>query len=102
MITNPSWTSKRRNGALRFCKPKFTTTPLPFVAKGTIAVPQHLNETVDRAVCLQVTVFTEKHFLNIAQRVVAKNGWSISEVSLDDGEKKTWANLQSDPQNVFG
>ena len=80
----------------------FATTPLPMVAKGTVAVLHKAAETENRAVRIQGTAITQKKLFGIAQRVVGKDGWTITEADTADRERQSYENLKNDPGNVFG
>lgn len=80
----------------------YTTTPIPFVAKGVVGVLQHPDETANKSVRLHGTNLTQKKFLEIAQRVVGKDGWQITEANTADLEKQSYEILKQDPGNIYG
>ncbi|KAK5110873.1 hypothetical protein LTR85_000711 [Meristemomyces frigidus] len=81
---------------------QYTATPLPSVAKGTVACLEKSDETANRAVKLHGAVLTQKKLLEIAQKVVSEEGWQVNDVSTEDVEKASWASLKSKPEDVFG
>ncbi|KAK3711557.1 hypothetical protein LTR37_009548 [Vermiconidia calcicola] len=80
----------------------FTATPIPFVAKGVVAVLQHPEETANREVRLHGAAVTQKQILDIAQRVGGKEGWQVTEARSEDLERESYENLKKDPSNVYG
>ena len=80
----------------------FTSTPLSEVAKGTVAVLKHPEETANKGVRLYGISLTQNKLLGIAQRVVGKDGWQITEESTAELEKQSYAALEKDPGNVHG
>jgi uncharacterized protein YbjT (DUF2867 family) len=79
----------------------FTTSPLPFVAKGVVAVLQHPDETANRAVRLHGASLTQKKLLDMGRRVVGQEGWQVTERKGDDIEKQAWEAFKADPKNVM-
>ncbi|KAK3056357.1 hypothetical protein LTR09_002864 [Extremus antarcticus] len=80
----------------------YTAAPLSFVAKGVVGILQHPEETANRAVRLHGTSITQKKLLEIAQRVVGKDGWEVVERSSEETEKQSYERLKKDPGNVMG
>ena len=80
----------------------YTATPLAFVAKGTVAVLQHAEETANRAVRLHGTSLSQTRLLKIAQKVLGEQGWHVSEASTEKIEKSSYEVLKNDPGNLMG
>lgn len=79
----------------------YTTTPIPFVARGTVAVLQHPDETANKEIRLQGTAITQNKLLEIAQAAAGKDGWQITNVNSAEEEKKSYELLQKDPSNAW-
>ena len=84
----------------------FTVSPLPFVAKGVVAVLGRPEETANKGVRLHGASMTQKRLLDLAQRFAGKDGWQITEVESANLEKQSYENLKKDPSNapswIFG
>lgn len=80
----------------------FTATPLPLIGKGTVGVLQHPEETANKSVRIHGTAITQNKLLEIAQRLVGKDGWEVTHSTTEDIEKKGHEILKNDPGNVFG
>jgi len=85
----------------------FTANPLDFIAKGTVAVLQHLEETANRAVRLNAAVVTQNKLLEIAQRQNGTEGWQITHTDSEELEKQSYDWLkggkpEDTPKWVFG
>ena len=80
----------------------FTITPIPLVAKGVVGILQHPEETANRDVRIHGTTVNQKKLLEIAQRVVGKDGWQITEGNTADLERESYENLKKDPGNIYG
>lgn len=80
----------------------YTTTPIPFIARGVVGVLKNPEATANRAVRIHGAALTQKQFLDIVQQVVGKDGWQIDELKTKDLEKESYGILQNDPGNFMG
>ena len=80
----------------------FTSTPLPMVAQAVASVLEHPDETKNKAIRVHGARLTQNKFLEIAQRVVGKEGWQITEKSSSETEKQSYEDLKNDPGNFLG
>lgn len=80
----------------------FTTTPLSFIAAGVVAILQRPDATANKAIYLQGARLTQRKFLEIVQRVVGSESWTVSEVDSQQLEKGAYEALQANPANVPG
>ncbi|KAM0722780.1 hypothetical protein Q7P37_002222 [Cladosporium fusiforme] len=80
----------------------FSTTPLHAVAKAVVGVLRHPADTANRAVRVHGTVLTQKRLLEIAQRVLGAEGWSVAESDTAEETKRAWEVFGRDPSDVMG
>jgi len=80
----------------------FTTTTLAQVARGTVLVLQHLEQTANRSVRLHGTGMTQNRLLEIAKRVVGGEGWEVTESDCETIRKESYANFEKEPANWLG
>ncbi len=86
------------NGGEQF----FTATPLPFVAKGVVAVLQRPEETANRIVRLHGASLTQRKLLEISKRVVGEDGWTVKQSKAENVGREAYENLKKDPGNFMG
>lgn len=79
----------------------YTTTPIPFVAKGIVSVLKHPEETANKEIRLHGTELTQNKLFEIAQRTAGKDGWEVTSVKSADLEKESYEILQKDPSNAM-
>ncbi|WPG97792.1 Hypothetical protein R9X50_00057300 [Acrodontium crateriforme] len=79
-----------------------TVTPLSHVARATVAVLKHPEETKNRPVLVHGAQLSQRKLLELSQRVVGSEGWQITEVSSEKGEEEAWRNFKAAPQDVMG
>ena len=80
----------------------FTVTPMPFVGAGIVGVLKHPDETANKNVRLHGHRVTQRQCLEMAQKFTGKDGWQVKEVSAEDLQQESYANLKKDPSNVYG
>ena len=80
----------------------FTTSPLPYVGKATVAVLKHPEETANRPVRTNGAVVTQKQLLAYAQKHMGTEGWDISDVTSEQLEHEGLHIYQTNPSNAFG
>lgn len=80
----------------------FTTTPLDMIAQGVVAILQKPEQTANKSIRIQGARLTQRQFLEITQRVVGAEGWTVNEVDSKVLEKQCYEVLKTDPSNVPG
>ena len=78
---------------------EWSTTILSSVGKAVAGILKHPAETTNRVMHVHSAVVTNKKLLELAQNVVGKDGWTITEVDTAAGEKASWEAFKADPAN---
>ncbi|KAK0257736.1 hypothetical protein LTR91_006278 [Friedmanniomyces endolithicus] len=80
----------------------FTANSLDFIAKGTVAVLKHLNETANRAIRLNGAVVTLNQVLGYAKKYAGAEGWEVTGVTTEALEQEGMKNFKAKPEDLSG
>ena len=80
----------------------YSAAPLPAIAKATVNVFKHLDETKNRAVKISSITLTQKKFLAAAQKVLGAEGWDAKVKTTQSAKEESFAALKADPANFMG
>ncbi|KAK0854797.1 hypothetical protein LTR03_002231 [Friedmanniomyces endolithicus] len=80
----------------------FTANSLDFIAKGTVAVLKHPDETANRAVRLNGAVVTLNQVLQYAKKYAGAEGWEVDEVTTEALEHEGMKNFKARPEDLSG
>ncbi|KAK1087579.1 hypothetical protein LTR33_000984 [Friedmanniomyces endolithicus] len=80
----------------------FTSNSLDIIAKGTVAVLKHLDETANRAVRLNGAMVTLNQVLGYAKKYAGADGWEVDEVTTEALEQEGMKNFKAKPEDPSG
>lgn len=72
------------------------------VARGVVAALQRADETANREIRIHGIALSKTRLLELAQNVVGKEGWQVTDVETEELERKARVTLQEDPGDVEG
>lgn len=77
----------------------FSATSLPTIGKAVVGVLKHPEETKNRAVYVQDTATTLKHLTALGKKATGAEGWTETEIAIDDLLEEAWAELKKPQPN---